>query len=86
MGRKNEDSNQPNGSIMFVSTIMHNVISSAAEAECGALLYNAKELEAIRTTLRETIHPQQATEIITENSTSDGIMRGNIKQKLTKAM
>ena len=31
-------------------------------------------------------HPQQATEIITDNSTEYGIMIGTIKQKQTKAM
>ena len=31
------------------------------------------------------IHPQQSTDIITENSTADSIMRGTTKQKLTKA-
>ena len=61
-------------------------MSSAAEAECGSLLYNAKELEALRATLRETGHPQNATEITTDNSTEDGMMRGTIKQKLTKDM
>ena len=30
-------------------------------------------------------HSKQATEIITDNSTEDGIMRGTIKQKRTKA-
>ena len=86
MGGANADINRPNGAIVVISTITRKLMSSAAEAECGSLLYNAKEFEAIRTTLRETIHPQQATEIITENSTSYGIMRGNIKQKRTKAM
>ena len=42
MGGTNEDFNQPNGSIMAISTIMRNVMSSAEEAECGALFYNAK--------------------------------------------
>ena len=40
----NEDSSQTNGAIMVISTIMRNVMSSAVEAECGALFYNAKEL------------------------------------------
>ena len=31
-------------------------------------------------------HPQQATEIIKDNSTADGIMRGTIKQKRTQSM
>ena len=31
-------------------------------------------------------HPQQSTEIVTDNSTADVIMKGTIKKKLTKAM
>ena len=61
MGGTNEDVNQPNGAIMVISTIMQNVMSLAAEAECGALFYNSKELKALRTTLREMGHPQKAT-------------------------
>ena len=38
----NEDNNRPNGSIIVILTIMHNVMSSAAEAECGVLFYNVK--------------------------------------------
>ena len=86
MGGANEDSNQSNGAIMVMSTIMRNIISLVEEAECGALLYNSKELKALRTTLREMGHTQQATEIITDKSTSDGIMRETIKQKRTKSM
>ena len=40
---------------------------SAVEAECEALLYNDKEIEALRKTLRDISHPQQATEIVTYN-------------------
>ena len=61
MGVTNEDINRPNGAIMVIFTIMLNLMSSAAEAECGELLYNAKELETLSTTLREMGHPQQAT-------------------------
>ena len=71
---------------MVISNIMRNIMSSASEAECGALFYTDKEIEAISTTLIYIGHPQQATEIITYNSTADGIMRGTIKQKQTKSM
>ena len=37
-------------------------------------------------TLKEMGHPQPTTEIITYNSTADGIMKGTTKQKLTKTM
>ena len=86
MGATNEDNNRPNGQIMFILTIMRNIMPLAAEAECGALLLNSKELDACRTTLIDMGQPQQATEIITDNSTADGIMRGNIKLKQTKSM
>ena len=81
MGGTNEDNNRPNGEIMVTSTIMRNVMSSAAEAGCGALFYNAKELEEIGATLIEMGHPEQATEIITDNYTAYGITRITIKQK-----
>ena len=61
-------------------------MSSSAEAECGELLYNSKELESLRTTLTDMRHPQQSTEIITDNSKEGVIMKGTIKQKLTKTM
>ena len=41
-GRCNQQYQQMNGAIMVISTIMHNLMSSVAEAECGALLYNEK--------------------------------------------
>ena len=40
MGGTNEDTNRPNREIMIISTITCNVMSSAAEVECGALFYN----------------------------------------------
>ena len=70
---------------MVISTIIINVMSSAAEAERGALFYNATELEALRNILIDMVHPQQSTKIITENSTADVIMKGTILKKLTKA-
>ena len=42
MGVTNEDNNQQNGAIMVILAIIRNVISLAAEVECGALLYNSK--------------------------------------------
>ena len=85
MGEPNKDKNRPNGAIMVILTSMCNIMSSASVAECGALFYNAKELEEIRTTLIDMGHTQQATEIITDNYTAYGIMRGTIKKR-TKSM
>ena len=57
MGGTNEDINQPNEAIMVISTIMLNLMSLEAEAECGALFYIAKEIKALRTTLRDIGNP-----------------------------
>ena len=84
MGGGNYDSNQPNGAIMVILTIISNVMLSEAEAECRELLYNAKELEALRTILIHMVNPQKSTEIVTDNSTADVIMKGTIKKNLLK--
>ena len=80
----NEDSNRPNGAITVISTIMRHVMSLSVKVVYGVLLCNAKEQESLRITLREMGHPQQSTEIITDNFMVDGIMRGTIIQKMNK--
>ena len=52
-----EDISWSNGAIMVISTIISNVMLSAAKAECGSLFYNVKELEALITTLKDMGHP-----------------------------
>ena len=52
MGYEINDISQPNGAVTVISTIMHNVMSLTVEAECGALFYNAKKLEELRTTMK----------------------------------
>ena len=64
---------------MVISSIIHNIVSSASEAECGLLFYNAKKVESLKATLKKMVHPQQSTEIVADNSTKDLIMRGTIK-------
>jgi hypothetical protein len=61
-------------------------MQSAAEAECGGLYMNAKEVVPMRITLEELYHPQPATPIRTDNSTADGIMNKTVKQKQSKPM
>ena len=86
IGGANDYCSRPNDANMVILTIIFNVMLSAAKEKCGALIYNSKELEAIRTTLNEMGHPKPATRIITDNSMVDGITRGIIQQKRTKAM
>ena len=53
-------------------------MSSAAESEVGALFHNANAGQPIRVTLEEMGHPQQATPMQTDNSTTQGIANNTI--------
>jgi hypothetical protein len=75
-----------NGAILIISTVLKHVMSSAAEAEIGAIFINAKEGAVPRATLEELGHPQPSTPLETENTTATGYINGTIKQKCTKAM
>lgn len=57
-----------NGAVHVHSSIMKNVVSSAAEAEVGALFHNAMEACVIRQTLIDLGHPQPATPLQTDNA------------------
>jgi hypothetical protein len=61
-------------------------MSSAAEAEIGAVLINAKEGAVLRTTLEELGQKQPPTPLDTDNTTAKGYINGTIKQKCTKSM
>jgi hypothetical protein len=74
------------GAILIVSKVLKHVMSSAAEAEIGAVFINAKEGAVLRTTLEELGHEQPPTPMETDNTTATGYSNGTIKQKRTKAM
>jgi hypothetical protein len=59
-----------NGAILIISTVLKHVMPSAAEAEIGAVLLNAKEGTMLRTMLEELGHPQPPTPLQTDNTTS----------------
>jgi hypothetical protein len=82
------DSNLPqiNGAIHVHSSILKNVVSSAAEAEVAALFHNAQEACPLIQTLKELGFPQPATSIQTDNACANGIMNDSVKQKRSKAM
>ena len=61
-------------------------MSSAAEAELGALFINAKEAVHLRQMLSEMGHPQPRTPIQTDNSTAEGVVNSRVRPKRTKAM
>jgi hypothetical protein len=78
--------NLTNGAIFIISKVLKHVMSSAAEAEIGAVFINAKEGAVIRTTLEELGHTQPPTPMETDNTTATGYSNGTIKQKRTKSM
>jgi hypothetical protein len=61
-------------------------MSSAAEADIGAVFINTKEGVVLRTILEELGHKQPPTPMETDNTTATGYSNGTIIQKQTKAM
>jgi hypothetical protein len=61
-------------------------MSSAAEAEIGALYLNAREAVYLRQILAEMGHPQPPTPIQMDNTTTEGVINNKIQPKRTKAM
>jgi hypothetical protein len=57
------DKKLTNGAILIISKVLKHVMSSAAEAETGAVFINAKEGAVLRTTLEELGHKQPPTPI-----------------------
>jgi hypothetical protein len=76
----------PNALVHVLCSIMHEIVSSAAEAELGGLFHNGNDGCPIRTCLEELGHPQLPTPIKTDNTTANGIGNDTIKQKRSKAM
>jgi len=68
-----------NGAIHVHSSIMRSVLSSATEAETGALFHNAKDAAPFRITLLELGHPLGPTPIQTDNACASGIINDTVK-------
>jgi hypothetical protein len=75
-----------NGAIHVLSHKLRNVMSSAAEAEVGALFENGQEAVGIRNTLHDMGHAQPPTPVKTDNSTASGISNNTMKQRRSKSM
>ena len=75
-----------NGAIHVHCKILKEIVSSAAEAEFGALFHNGRDACPIRNTLMELGHKQPPTPIITDNSTAKGIANDTVKQRRSKAI
>ena len=83
---KDEQYPENNGAILTVSQIIKAVMSSAAEAELGALYINAREAVPLRILLEEMGHPQPPTPIQVDNTTALGVVKQTIQPKRMKAM
>ncbi|EJK53767.1 hypothetical protein THAOC_26721 [Thalassiosira oceanica] len=75
-----------NGAILTVAKIIKNVMSSAAEAELGALYIMAREAVWIRIILERMGYKQPPTPIQTDNATAEGVINHKVQPKQTKAM
>ena len=75
-----------NGAVLNLAAIMKMVLSSAAEAEFGALFHNTKEATPLRTTLEELGHPQPPTPVLVDNSTAVGLANNTVTQRRSRAI
>ena len=74
-----------NGEILIECRTLHNIVSSAAEAETHGVFQNAKQSIPIRYILDQIGHKQlQPTPIKTDNSTSAGYVNKNMQMKKSK--
>ncbi len=75
-----------NGAVLNISQIIKTVMSSAVEAELGALFINTKTAVSMQCTLEELGHPQPWTPIQTDNSRAHALLTNKILPKALKAM
>ena len=71
---------------MNVSQIIKAMMSSAAEADLGALFINCKLAVPARKTLGELGHPQTKTPMKMDNSTTNGLLNNTIIPKETNSI
>ena len=74
-----------NGAVLTIAQIIKAVMTSAEEAEIGALYINCWEAVPARHTLEYMGHPQLPTPMQTDNITALGVVNNNVMKKL-KAM
>ena len=77
---------QNNGSVLTISQIIKAVMSSAAEAELGALLINCREAIPARHEFETMGHKHLPTPIQTDNTTALRVVTNNIASKRLKSM
>ena len=73
-----------NGPVATECVTLKNVVCSAAEAECGGLFHNCQKAIEIRRQLEALGHPQQPTEVKTDNSTANSFVHATMRLKRSK--
>ena len=74
-----------NGAVINVAQIIRNVMTSAADAEIGALYINSRQAIPARYTIEEMGHKQPPTPMQTDNTTALGFVTKNLQPKATKS-
>ena len=67
-----------NGAVLNITQLIKAVMSSAAEAEMGAIFLNLRGVILVWNVLIEMGHPQGKTPIQTDNSIAYGIVNNNM--------
>ena len=75
-----------NAAVLNIAHIIKTVMTSAAEAEIGAVYINARKLVPQRMTLSEMGHLQPRTPTQTENLAVYSVVTNNLHPRITKAM
>ena len=83
---KNGHAIQINGPIQVHASVCKFVVTSAAEAELGALFYNIQEGTILRLALEELGHKQPPTPVHCDNLTAVGIANDSVKKQRSRAM
>ena len=75
-----------NGAVLTTAKIIKAVMSSACEAEIGAMYINAREAVSARQALEKMGHTQPRTPMQTDNTSAHQVVTNNVQPKRTKAM
>ena len=80
----NKDETIVNGSILYLTTIIKNVMASAAKAEIAAPFLNARLAIPLQITPIEMVYDQPPAKMEIDNNTASGSAINTIKQNKTK--
>ena len=83
---ENDAMTQWNGPVLTLAKIIKFVMSSASEAELGAMFITAQETVATRQTFQETKWPQPKSPLQTDKSAAAGVVNNNIVPRKLKTM